>query len=80
MPSTSPGAHDSKLFRADLEGSAVPPGASPRHRSPEIMGILKPYPASNSLELAQFYRRGILKASAGNRHMILDLLNQGQVD
>jgi hypothetical protein len=54
-------------------GARFPPDASLRPPSPEIMGILKPYPASNSLELAQFYRRGILIASSGNRRMILGL-------
>src|SRR5882762_4588215 len=60
MPSASPGAHDSGLFHADLKGSAAPPGRVAAPRCPEIMGILKPYPACNSMEIAQLYRRGIL--------------------
>jgi hypothetical protein len=58
---------------------ASPQDASPRPRSPEIMGILKRYPACDSLELAHFFNwRGILKASSGNRHMIVDPLNENR--
>jgi len=43
-----------------LRGAQFPPDASRRPRSPEIMGILKPYPDCNSMDIAQLYRRGNL--------------------